>query len=325
MSNAMGALFAPFPDERKPGQDNAALRALLQEIEASRTQPQRTVAEAMMGTLDKVGAAARSAREYTNPWRHMTPSTVAGFLPGAGIVQGYDDFGRGRDALKAGRYKDAALDYGAGVLNAATDMVPMLAALPPVVRKGAAVADDVPGIKAYHGSPHDFDAFDVAEARNGYHWFSNNKGYAEGLAGRKNHTTRDAGVVYEANLNLKNPLKIDVSKEAAKLADDLGIDPSDRLALERAFLGDRNFEFLVDDYVDTMKAGGHDAIVFQNTLDGYRVPTDQYVVFDDSLIEILRKYGVASVAALPPAVLLGLGLTTEQAQALDAQNTSQDR
>lgn len=43
-----------------------------------------------------------------------------------------------------------------------------------------------------------------------------------------------------------------------------------------------------------------------------------YVVFDDSLIEILRKYGVSGLAALPAGVLAGMGLTREQAEDLDA-------
>ena len=43
-----------------------------------------------------------------------------------------------------------------------------------------------------------------------------------------------------------------------------------------------------------------------------------YVVFDDSLIEILRKYGVAGLAALPAGVLAGMGLTQEQAAEMDA-------
>lgn len=36
-----------------------------------------------------------------------------------------------------------------------------------------------------------------------------------------------------------------------------------------------------------------------------------YVVFDDKLVDILKKYGVASVAALPPAVQASLGLLEE--------------
>jgi hypothetical protein len=39
-----------------------------------------------------------------------------------------------------------------------------------------------------------------------------------------------------------------------------------------------------------------------------------YVVFDDKLVDILRKYGVASVAALPPAVQMSLGLMGDEGQ-----------
>ncbi len=44
-----------------------------------------------------------------------------------------------------------------------------------------------------------------------------------------------------------------------------------------------------------------------------------YVVFDDNLIDIMRKYGVGSLAALPASVLAGMGLTPDQAQAADSQ------
>jgi hypothetical protein len=46
--------------------------------------------------------------------------------------------------------------------------------------------------------------------------------------------------------------------------------------------------------------------------------TRNFVVFDDSLITILRKYGVASLAALPAGVLAGMGLDAEQAADMDA-------
>jgi hypothetical protein len=34
--------------------------------------------------------------------------------------------------------------------------------------------------------------------------------------------------------------------------------------------------------------------------------TRNYVTFSDDIVKIMRKYGVASMAALPPAVLYGL-------------------
>jgi hypothetical protein len=43
-----------------------------------------------------------------------------------------------------------------------------------------------------------------------------------------------------------------------------------------------------------------------------------YVVFDDSLVTILRKYGVAGLAALPAGVLASMGMTQEQAAEMDA-------
>jgi hypothetical protein len=46
--------------------------------------------------------------------------------------------------------------------------------------------------------------------------------------------------------------------------------------------------------------------------------TRNYVVFDDSLITILRKYGVGSLAALPAGVLATIGISRDQAEEMDA-------
>jgi hypothetical protein len=39
-----------------------------------------------------------------------------------------------------------------------------------------------------------------------------------------------------------------------------------------------------------------------------------YVMFDDKLVQILRKYGVATAAALPAAALAELGMSREEAK-----------
>jgi hypothetical protein len=44
--------------------------------------------------------------------------------------------------------------------------------------------------------------------------------------------------------------------------------------------------------------------------------TRNYVMFDDKLVQILRKYGVATAAALPAAALAELGLTRKEAESL---------
>lgn len=86
-------------------------------------------------SYDQFARGARSAREFMDSVT-PGPATLASLLPGAGLVQGSEDFQRGRQALGEGRYGDAAKDYGLGFINAGTDMVPMLAALPPITAKG---------------------------------------------------------------------------------------------------------------------------------------------------------------------------------------------
>lgn len=90
--------------------------------------------ERLSRDLDAVGTAARSARQ-TIPNAFDVIGNPGQFLPGAGIKQGFDDFGRARDNLKSGNVGQAAIDYGYGALNSVTDMVPFLAAVPPVVRR----------------------------------------------------------------------------------------------------------------------------------------------------------------------------------------------
>jgi len=76
-------------------------------------------------TLDRIGAAARKAREYISPWNVVSPTDVAGFAPGGGLVQAWQDSGRGLANLKAGNYGQAAADYGSMALNTAGELLPV--------------------------------------------------------------------------------------------------------------------------------------------------------------------------------------------------------
>jgi len=76
-------------------------------------------------TLDRIGAAARKAREYISPWGVVSPTDVAGFAPGGGLVQAWQDSGRGLANLKAGNYGQAAADYGSMALNTAGELLPV--------------------------------------------------------------------------------------------------------------------------------------------------------------------------------------------------------
>jgi hypothetical protein len=60
-------------------------------------------------------------------------------------------------------------------------------------------------------------------------------------------------------------------------------------------------------HIDTLKA---ERIALQRKLE----PSSNYVMFDDKLIKILRKYGVATAAALPAAALAELGMTKQEAE-----------
>ena len=153
------------------------------------------------------------------------------------------------------------------------------------------------GITAYHGSPHDFDRFSMDD---GPSWFSDNKGYSEGLAGRSNFSKSSEGSMYQVNLKLENPLEVDVQALAKKELSEAGLDIENMSPeeIEEAWRGGQNFEFLVDQFETKMRSGDHDAIAFRGTYDGYPRETDQYVVFDENLIEIVRKYGVAGAAMM---------------------------
>jgi hypothetical protein len=88
--------------------------------------------------LEKAGAAARKANDYLNtfapaidrfrekisPWSLLSPTDVAGFAPGGGFVQAWQDSGRGLKNLKAGNYGQAAADYGSMALNTVGELAP---------------------------------------------------------------------------------------------------------------------------------------------------------------------------------------------------------
>lgn len=113
-------------------------------------QAQPSWGERLMGDLssylrnsyDGLARGAKAVREATDAVT-PGPELFASMLPGAGIVQGNEDFQRGRRALGEGRYGDAAVDYGLGFINAGTDMIPGMAAFPPVRRKVGEVHPDL--------------------------------------------------------------------------------------------------------------------------------------------------------------------------------------
>jgi len=237
---------------------------------------------AMSGTdyMDAATAsnALSSAVQNRQPWEAVAQ---AGTLAGAGAAM----------MVPGVSYRMAqnATDAGVGAAQAARRFA---------TEEAGAVGPR--SIRAYHGSPHDFDRFDVSQTPNDYLWFSSDRGYAEGLAGRRGLSKAKDGSVFEVNLNAKRPLDIDVQKTATEDLANAGIDISQMspAEIEAAWLGDQNFEFIVEQLAPGVKRGGHDVVAFRGTLDGFGRPTDQFVVFDENLIEIVRKYGIAGAASM---------------------------
>jgi len=90
----------------------------------------------LRNSYDRAARGLRSipdaAQHYATEYGRPAVEFAASALPGAGLVQGNQDFERGRKALGEGRYKDAAVNYGLGLVNAGTEFIPAMAALPPL-------------------------------------------------------------------------------------------------------------------------------------------------------------------------------------------------
>lgn len=201
---------------------------------------------------------------------------------------------------------------------------------------GGAVKEAAQGIRAYHGSPHDFDKFSLDAMGTGHGnqafgsglYFSENEGIAKTYRDRVSNGRPIKGHMYEVNINASPDDFLDWDKPMAQQRDHLkdafysvmpphespnsayghvlpravmddvsqamGLHPASaeaktgppRVLSEKGIAG--------ISYLDKGKAGGE--------------PSRNYVAFDASLIEILRKYGL-----LPPAAL-GAAASQDPAQ-----------
>jgi len=172
----------------------------------------------------------------------------------------------------------------------------MLSAAVPVVGGLKAIRIKNP-IKAWHGSPHDFQKFDISKA---------GSTTDEGLLGRAMYftTSEDAAKLmgrhrYEVELDIKNPLRIQqtdwdwrtkgpITRKALGLSDDASAEAVRDAAVSQGFDGVE---------LDTSPLG------FNHK---------EYAVFDDNLIKIVQKLGIVGA--------VGAGLITQaQAEQFRAQ------
>lgn len=103
----------------------------------------RAVGDYASTSYEGLSRGAKAVREATDPFQYAGQATQAAtsMLPGAGLVEGQQDFARMGQALKEGRYRDAAIDAGYGLVNAGTEFIPAMAAMPAIRRPGANIAE----------------------------------------------------------------------------------------------------------------------------------------------------------------------------------------
>lgn len=147
-------------------------------------------------------------------------------------------------------------------------------------------AEQPQGIKAYHGSPDDFRAFDMGKA---------GSTTDSGALGKAAYFSTDPKVAepaphrYEVQLNASNPLPLQmdawpvpgrgVEAKRKLITDALGI-PGDSAA---------------DQITAAATRRGYDSASLDYSPLGYK--HQEYAVFDPSIIEVLRKYGLGGLTA----------------------------
>jgi len=172
----------------------------------------------------------------------------------------------------------------------------------------------VPGIRAFHGSPHKFDRFDLSKIGTGEGaqayghglYFAEKEGVAK--AYRDQLAANKPGHMYEVNIRANPERFLDWDAPTLRQS------PSVQSAIDQVTgIGGAIRGMSGEQVVRTF--GGKDLPAFSQTLREAGIPgikyLDQgsrsagegsrnYVVFDDSIIDILKRYGLMGSAAAGP-------------------------
>jgi hypothetical protein len=159
----------------------------------------------------------------------------------------------------------------------------------------------VRGIRAFHGSPYDFEKFSAAQIGT-----TEGTAYGHGLYFAENPKVAQAykttgGKMYEVNINAEPEHFLDwdkpLNKQSGHVKDALsGILPEELINSPsgRAFHVDASS----DEDIKALREAGIPGIKYLDA--GSRAAgkgTSNYVVFDDKLIDIIKKYGIAGLIA----------------------------
>lgn len=240
------------------------------------------------GFGDVINALWRSLPPHVRGVYASAPGALAELSPGAGIRDMVQSSGELSQNVMAGNPLAAAGSL-AGIGLGAMGAIPGVRAPAAVAREvsGAervakALADaPTPGIRAYHGSPHQFDAFDISKA---------GTTTDHGQMGRGLYFSTDPNVAasyahkYEVNLTPQNSLVVPresfKAQKEAYVRNALQLPPREAVPISAAE---------AHGITDAAKARGHDSIIMDYSPTGYN--QREIVIFDPSRIEILRRYG----------------------------------
>ena len=249
---------------------------------------QRAKLGPMVAQLEKLGATPEQMASFT-------PQEAYDFIKARNMPQPIrrtvnyrDPSGRPVRTEPLPRSTQEILETG---YKRATEPLPPGVEQPPLMqaaeRKGAmgSVANltTPQGIRAYHTSPHDFERFDINRA--GTTTDAGKLGEAVYFTtDPKKPPGKENQRGYEVSLGVKNPLELKYPFDQFRFYDKSNI-IKDALGLPATATA--------KDITAAVKAKGYDAVTLDYSPAGYK--QREIAVFNDKLIDILRKYGIAGM------------------------------
>lgn len=301
-----------------------------------------------MGLLDDYIKAKSAVNPVSLAWGLLPPEakasyrTLPGFIgemsPGASVrdaVEASGEIGHGLLNADPKRAALGAAGMGAAILgflpfgrSGKVAQRAMQETAKEVVAPVAQTAKEFTPVRAYHGTPHSFDAFDSTKIGTGEGaqsfghglYFAENEAVANQY--KKKLAGKDAGHMYEVQVNADPAKFVDWDKPLAQQSPEVqaalgfrqtntGIGGGPKLWSDNlksyARDTDRPINYAMDlrdpETAKALKEAGIPGIKYldqgsRGAGDGSR----NYVVFDAATIEILRKYGLLPVAGAGAAV-----------------------
>lgn len=282
--------------------------------------------------------------EQESKWQKIAKYLINDSIPAQAVKSAWSGFTLPGDVLAG---KADPFDYGraldfAGGVTLGSAAIPAKAGEMRMGAKMIGAADDAAndatkvGIRAFHGSPHDFDKFDISKIGTGEGgqayghglYFADIEDVARGYRDRLTSHSPDSGTMYEVNINANPDDFLDwdapiadqsynvrealshifrPDQQGSSAATNMGL-----IAVRKDGLPATEAQRLAAEELKKIGIPGIKYFDAGSRSTGYG--TRNYVVFDDALVSIVKKYGISG------ALAAGL-LTQQQADEFWAQGT----